>query len=149
MGLRAERVQVECQALAPGHADLMYKGQATKRDFLAFFNVAGFELERCWYNVPQLREENCIFARRDKRLDVINVCFQVDPRDVRTIALENLPQLSADNLPWRAAYINAEMVMELVCCGELEGQTHPFCFDDLRTYDRCCLRPYLKAITYL
>ena len=40
-------------------------------------------------------------------------------------------------------------VTELLCCGEMEGPTYSFCLDEVRTFDRCCLRPYLKAIDYL
>lgn len=153
---RVARVQVECQDLPPGHKDLLYVGQPTKRDFIEPFRKAGFVLERCWGNNPLLREENCIFARSDLALDLLGDCFR--PR--RAVFMPAIPSLRELKAEWEAlpgvydgprhiVLANEAVLLEQFCCGKPSGGPAQACFDDHFTYERCCLRAYFEAIDHL
>eukprot|EP00747_Dinoflagellata_sp_TGD_P097603 gnl/TRDRNA2_/TRDRNA2_167183_c0_seq2.p1 gnl/TRDRNA2_/TRDRNA2_167183_c0~~gnl/TRDRNA2_/TRDRNA2_167183_c0_seq2.p1 ORF type:complete len:359 (-),score=44.60 gnl/TRDRNA2_/TRDRNA2_167183_c0_seq2:56-1132(-) len=133
---RLARIQVECQDLPAGHQNLLYVGQPTKQDFIDILGAKGFELERCWENTPRFNEENCIFARRDLRLDVRQGCFEkfIDGpigSKAKTTLLSELAGDQGTRSPIITRY-NIEKATEFWCCRtrETSDYTTSECFED-------------------
>lgn len=151
---RVSRIQVECQDLPPGHADLLYAGQPTKRDFISPLRAAGFVLERCWENNPPLREENCMFARNDLVLRLDSGCFRriaAKKPWTHETPLEHLEEVpGALDGPHSVARANRARIAEHACCGS-RPWIAPLddCFDEFDTISSCCLRAYFVATDYI
>eukprot|EP00929_Paragymnodinium_shiwhaense_P032582 TRINITY_DN18030_c0_g1_i2.p1 TRINITY_DN18030_c0_g1~~TRINITY_DN18030_c0_g1_i2.p1 ORF type:complete len:400 (-),score=45.98 TRINITY_DN18030_c0_g1_i2:68-1267(-) len=160
-GLQARRVErflLECQDLPRGHPDILYDGQPNKQEMVLTLRAMGFALERCWVNNPLIYEENCVFVRNDIVSNFLDDCFLRHVKG-KHLSLDQRDQLGIDMhahshcnghmpCPPRHMRSNKVAIVEQLCC--LAGDSPPgVCFDNKRTYDRCCTHVYLKKIGYL